>query len=158
MHPQRKQRLQLVLLILTATTVVVGLVLYLLRENGNYFYTPTQIVSGEAPQDVFLRAGGMVVDGSVVRADDSLWVQFKLTDGIDELTVEYTGIVPDLFTEGQAAIASGTVDQQQVLQATQILAKHDENYTPPEVADAMNQAHERKKADKARQAAEADAK
>jgi len=100
----------------------------------------------------------MVVDGSVVRADDSLWVQFKLTDGIDELTVEYTGIVPDLFTEGQAAIASGTVDQQQVLQATQILAKHDENYTPPEVADAMNQAHERKKADKAQQAAEADAK
>ena len=90
MHPLRKQRLQLVLLILTATTVVVGLVLYLLRENGNYFYTPTQIVSGEAPQDVFLRAGGMVVDGSVVRADDSLWVQFKLTDGIDELTVEYT--------------------------------------------------------------------
>ena len=68
MHPLRKQRLQLVLLILTATTVVVGLVLYLLRENGNYFYTPTQIVSGEAPQNVILRAGGMVVDGSVVRA------------------------------------------------------------------------------------------
>ncbi len=144
MHPLRKQRLQLVILIVVATTVVVGLVLYMLRENGNFFYTPEQIVSAEAPQDVYLRAGGMVVDGSLKRADDSLWVQFQITDGIDNLTVEYTGILPDLFTEGEAAIASGKVDENLVLQATQILAKHDENYTPPEVADAMNEAYKRK--------------
>lgn len=144
MHPLRKQRLQLVILIVVATTVVVGLVLYMLRENGNFFYTPEQIVSGEAPQNVYLRAGGMVVDGSLMRADDSLWVQFQITDGIDNLTVEYSGILPDLFAEGEAAIASGKVDENLVLQATQILAKHDENYTPPEVADAMNEAYQRK--------------
>lgn len=151
MHPLRKQRLQLVILILVATTVVVGLVLYMLRENGNFFYTPEQIVSGEAPQDVYLRAGGMVVDGSLKRADDSLWVQFQVSDGIELLTVEYTGILPDLFAEGEAAIASGKVDENQVLQATQILAKHDENYTPPEVADAMNKAYERKQEELANQ-------
>jgi cytochrome c-type biogenesis protein CcmE len=140
----RKQRLQLVVLILVASTVVVGLILYMLRENGNFFYTPSQIISGEAPQNVYLRAGGMVVDGSLKRADDSLWVQFQVTDGIEILTVEHTGILPDLFAEGEAAIASGTVDEKLVLQATQILAKHDENYTPPEVAEAMNEAYERK--------------
>ena len=86
----------------------------------------------------------MVVDGSLVRADDSLWVQFQITDGLETLTVEHTGILPDLFAEGEAAIASGKLDGNRVLQATQILAKHDENYTPPEVADAMNEAHKRK--------------
>ena len=144
MHPLRKQRLQLVILIVVAATVVVGLILYMLRENGNFFYTPAEIVAGEAPGDVYLRAGGMVVDGSLVRADDSLWVQFQITDGLETLTVEHTGILPDLFAEGEAAIASGKLDDNRVLQATQILAKHDENYTPPEVADAMNEAHRRK--------------
>jgi cytochrome c-type biogenesis protein CcmE len=144
MHPLRKQRLQLVILIVVAATVVVGLILYMLRENGNFFYTPAEIISGEAPQNVYLRAGGMVVDGSLQRADDSLWVRFEISDGIETLAVEHTGILPDLFAEGEAAIASGKVDENLVLQATQILAKHDENYTPPEVADAMNEAHKRK--------------
>ena len=90
----------------------------------------------------------MVVDGSVVRSDDSLWVQFKITDGVEMLTIEHTGILPDLFAEGEAAIASGKVDENVVLQATQILAKHDEKYTPPEVADAMNEAYKQKEAAK----------
>ncbi len=144
MHSLRKQRLQLVILLVIATSLVVGLVLYMLRENGNFFYTPEEIMSGEAPRGVYLRAGGMVVDGSLQRADDSLWAQFKVTDGIETLTVEYSGILPDLFAEGEAAIASGTVDDNLVLQATEILAKHDENYTPPEVADAMNEAYKQK--------------
>jgi len=148
MHPLRKQRLQLVILLVAAAALVVGLVVYMLRENGNFFYTPAQIVSGEAPKSTFLRAGGMVVDGSVVRSDDSLWVQFKITDGVEMLTIEHTGILPDLFAEGEAAIASGKVDENVVLQATQILAKHDEKYTPPEVADAMNEAYKRKEAAK----------
>jgi len=148
MHPLRKQRLQLVILLVAAAALVVGLVVYMLRENGNFFYTPAQIVSGEAPKSTFLRAGGMVVDGSVVRSDDSLWVQFKITDGVEMLTIEHTGILPDLFAEGEAAIASGKVDENVVLQATQILAKHDEKYTPPEVADAMNEAYKQKKAAK----------
>ena len=148
MHPLRKQRLQLVILLVAAAALVVGLVVYMLRENGNFFYTPAQIVSGEAPKSTFLRAGGMVVDGSVVRSDDSLWVQFKITDGVEMLTIEHTGILPDLFAEGEAAIASGKVDENVVLQATQILAKHDEKYTPPEVADAMNEAYKHKEAAK----------
>ncbi len=152
MHPLRKQRLQLVILLVAAAALVIGLVVYMLRENGNFFYTPVQIVSGEAPQSTFLRAGGMVVDGSVVRSDDSLWVQFKITDGVEMLTVEHTGILPDLFAEGEAAIASGKVDENLVLQATQILAKHDEKYIPPEVADAMNAAYKAKQEDKKEQA------
>ena len=143
MHPLRKQRLQLVILLVVAAALVVGLVVYMLRENGNYFYTPAQIISGEAPQNTFLRAGGMVVAGSILRSEDSLWVQFQVTDGIETLTIEHTGILPDLFAEGEAAIASGKVDENLVLQATQILAKHDEKYTPPEVADAMNEAYKR---------------
>ena len=148
MHPLRKQRLQLVILLVVATSLVVGLVLYMLRENGNFFYTPAEIIGGEAPRDVYLRAGGMVVHGSLQRAEDSLWVQFKVTDGIETLTVEYSGILPDLFAEGEAAIASGIVDDNLVLQASEILAKHDENYTPPEVADAMKEAYKQKQQNK----------
>ena len=148
MHPLRKQRLQLVILLVVTAALVIGLVVYMLRENGNFFYTPAQIISGEAPQNTFLRAGGMVVDDSVLRSDDSLWVQFKITDGVATLTVEHTGILPDLFAEGEAAIASGKVDENLVLQATEILAKHDEKYTPPEVADAMNEAYKQKEAAK----------
>jgi cytochrome c-type biogenesis protein CcmE len=144
MHPIRKQRLQLVILIVLASSIVVGLMMYMIGQNANYFYTPWQIVNGEAPQSVNIRAGGMVVDNSVVRAPDSLDVQFKVTDGRAVLAVQYSGILPDLFAEGEAAIASGQLDENSVLQATQVLAKHDENYTPPEVAEAMNQAHQQK--------------
>lgn len=144
MHPIRKQRLQLVILIVLASSIVVGLMMYMIGQNANYFYTPWQIVNGEAPQSVNIRAGGMVVDNSVVRAPDSLDVQFEVTDGRAVLVVQYSGILPDLFAEGEAAIASGRLDENSVLQATQVLAKHDENYTPPEVAEAMNQAHQQK--------------
>jgi len=144
MHPLRKQRLQLVILIVVAASVVVGLVAYMLGQNANYFYTPSQIAAGEAPSGVHIRAGGMVVAGSVKRAPDSLDVQFTVTDGTSLLVIKHSGILPDLFDEGEAAIAAGTVDDNLVLQATEVLAKHDEKYTPPEVADAMNQAYERK--------------
>jgi cytochrome c-type biogenesis protein CcmE len=144
MHPLRKQRLQLVILIVVAASVVVGLVAYMLGQNANYFYTPSQIAAGEAPSGVHIRAGGMVVAGSVKRASDSLDVQFTVTDGTSLLVIKHSGILPDLFDEGEAAIAAGTVDDNLVLQATEVLAKHDEKYTPPEVADAMNQAYERK--------------
>ena len=144
MHPIRKQRLQLVILIVLASSIVVGLMMYMIGQNANYFYTPWQIVNGEAPQSVNIRAGGMVVDNSVVRAPDSLDVQFEVTDGRAVLAVQYSGILPDLFAEGEAAIASGQLDENSVLQATQVLAKHDENYTQPEVAEAMNQAHQLK--------------
>jgi cytochrome c-type biogenesis protein CcmE len=148
MHPARKQRLQLVILIVVAATVVVSLVVYMLGQNANYFYTPSQIAAGEAPWGVHIRAGGMVVEGSVVRAADSLDVQFTVTDGASLLVVQHRGILPDLFDEGEAAIAAGSVDENLVLQATEVLAKHDEKYTPPEVADAMNDAYRRKQGQK----------
>tara|TARA_B110000914_G_scaffold67162_1_gene58671 strand:- start:128 stop:622 length:495 start_codon:yes stop_codon:yes gene_type:complete len=151
MHSLRKQRLQQVILIVVAATVVVGLVVYMLGQNANYFYTPSQIAAGEAPKGVFIRAGGMVVEGSVERAPDSLEVQFSVTDGASILVIQHNGILPDLFDEGEAAIAAGIVDENLVLQATEVLAKHDEKYTPPEVADAMNQAYERKQEQKQEQ-------
>jgi len=141
MHPARKQRLQVVGLIVTAGAVAAALVIYMLGQNANFFYTPSQVSSGEAPVGIFIRAGGMVVNDSLVRQPDSLEATFKVTDGSADLTIRYAGILPDLFAEGEAAIAAGKVDSAGVLQATEVLAKHDENYTPPEVADAMDAAH-----------------
>jgi len=151
MHPIRKQRLQMVILIVVTASLVVGLIAYMIGQNANYFYTPAQIAAGEAPQSVSIRAGGMVVDGSVVRSPDSLDVRFTVTDGMATLDVQYGGILPDLFAEGEAAIASGKLDENLVLQANEVLAKHDENYTPPEVADAMNAAYESKQRQEAAQ-------
>ena len=135
MNSLRKQRLQVVLLIMLAGVLASGLIIYMLGQNANYFYTPSQIAQGEAPQGVFLRAGGMVVEGSLLRDPDSLAVEFRVTDGNAVLVIQYRGILPDLFDEGEAAIAAGKVDQNLVLQATEVLAKHDENYMPPEVAE-----------------------
>ena len=144
MHPIRRQRLQLVILLVVAASAIVGLMAYMLGQNANYFYTPSQIVAGEAPQAVHIRAGGMVVEGSVRRAADSLDVHFDVSDGMSTLTIHFAGILPDLFDEGEAAIAAGKLDDNMVLRATEVLAKHDEKYTPPEVADAMNKAYELK--------------
>ena len=141
MHPIRKQRLQVVLLIVVASSLAAGLVAYMLGQNANYFFTPSQVLQGEAPENVSIRAGGMVVEGSIERSPDSLDVSFLVTDGLGDLKVSYSGILPDLFAEGEAAIATGKLDADKVLRASQVLAKHDENYTPPEVADAMNQAY-----------------
>ena len=144
MHPIRKQRLQIVLLIVVASSLAAGLIAYMLGQNANYFFTPSQVLQGEAPENVSIRAGGMVVQGSIERSADSLDVSFLVTDGLGNLKVSYSGILPDLFAEGEAAIATGKLDANRVLRASQVLAKHDENYTPPEVADAMNQAYKLK--------------
>lgn len=155
MHPIRKQRLQIVLLIVIASSAAVGLVAYMLGQNANYFFTPSQVLQGEAPDNVTIRAGGMVVKGSIERSTDSLDVSFLVSDGMANLKVSYSGILPDLFAEDEAAIAIGKLDKNNVLQATQVLAKHDENYTPPEVADAMNKAYEIKQKQKQQQYQEA---
>ncbi|MDE0786224.1 MAG: cytochrome c maturation protein CcmE [Porticoccaceae bacterium] len=144
MHPMRKQRLQIVVLIVAASAIAAGLIIYMLGQNANYFYTPSQVLSGEAPEGIFIRAGGMVVEGSVRRDPDSLAVDFDVTDGRATLGIRYTGILPDLFAENEAAIAAGKLDQYRVLQASEVLAKHDEKYTPPEVAEAMNAAYDAK--------------
>lgn len=137
MHPVRKQRLLLVVFIALFSSVAAGLVLYALRGNINLFYPPSDVLAGKAPVNQPIRVGGMVVQDSVQRAQDSLAVSFKLTDFKATVPVVYTGILPDLFGEGQGAVASGVLNGDGVLEATEILAKHDENYMPPEVADAL---------------------
>lgn len=143
MHPIRRQRLFLVVFIIVVATVAVGLMSFALRENINLFYAPASVASGEAPKGVRIRAGGMVVDGSVKRADDSLFVSFLITDGEADVEVHFTGILPDMFGEGEAAVVMGELNEDGVFMASEVLAKHDENYTPPEVADAMDAAHQR---------------
>jgi cytochrome c-type biogenesis protein CcmE len=139
MHPLRKQRLQIVVLIVVAATLGAALIAYMLGQNANYFFTPSQIAAGEAPMGITIRAGGMVVENSVQRAEDSLETRFLVTDGANSVSVTYSGILPDLFAEGEAAVATGVLGSNLVLQASQVLAKHDENYTPPEVAEAMQE-------------------
>ena len=137
MHPVRKQRLYLVVFVVLFSSAAVGLVVYALRGNINLFFPPAAVAAGDAPVNQPIRVGGMVVDGSVQRSDDSLDVRFELTDYEASVPVVYRGILPDLFDEGQGAVASGKLNADGVLEASEVLAKHDENYMPPEVADAL---------------------
>ncbi len=140
MHPVRRQRLIAVVFIVIAASAAVALLTYALRQNINLFYAPSQVAAGEAPEGTRIRVGGMVVDDSLDRSRDSLESSFRLTDGPAQVSVTYTGILPDLFAEGEAAVATGELRPDGVFSATEVLAKHDENYTPPEVADAMQKA------------------
>lgn len=140
MHPVRKQRLIVVLFILFGTAIAVGLITFALRDNINLFYSPGDIAAGRAPVGKQIRAGGMVVKGSLKHDPHSLRVRFVVTDYVSRVPVVYTGILPDLFAEGQGVVATGKLDRNGVFQATQILAKHDEKYMPPEVKDAVKTA------------------
>lgn len=137
MHPQRKKRLALVLAIVIATSVGIGLMTYALSNNINLFYEPTRVANGEAPIDKTIRVGGMVVKGSVERDPQTLDVAFVLTDYSKEVPVRYSGILPDLFSEQEGAVATGKLSSDGVFYADQVLAKHDEKYMPPEVAKAL---------------------
>ena len=137
MHPVRRQRLILVLFVVVFSSAAIGLMVYALSGNINLFFPPAEVAAGKAPVGVPIRVGGMVVDGSVQRSDDSLEVRFSVTDYQASVPVVYTGILPDLFDEGQGAVASGKLNQNGVFEATEVLAKHDENYMPPEVAEAL---------------------
>ncbi len=140
MHPLRKQRLIIVLFIVFGAAVAVGLISFALRENINLFYPPSDIAAGKAPIDKQIRAGGMVLEGSVKRDPNSLRVEFVVTDYAANIPVVYTGILPDLFSEGDGIVATGKLDNNGVFQANEVLAKHDENYMPPEVQDAVDKA------------------
>ncbi len=142
MKLQRKRRLYVVLFLVATSSVAVGLTLMALNENINLFYSPQQILSGEAPLGKTIRAGGMVVPGSIVRDTESLLIHFQVSDLKSEpLTIAFEGILPDLFREGQGIVALGQLNQQKVFIAEEVLAKHDENYMPPEVASALAEAH-----------------
>ena len=142
MTPKRKKRLSIILGLVFGTALIVGLVMFSLSENINLFYTTSQIAKGEAPVGARIRAGGMVVDGSVKRSTDSLKVQFALTDYEHQVTVEFTGILPDLFREGQGIIAQGKMDAQGVFQADEVSANDLQESRPSEIADSMKQKQE----------------
>ncbi len=134
MTPARKKRLLLISLMIVGVGVGVGLALKSLDENIMFFFTPTEVTSGKAPKNKLFRMGGMVVNGSVSRPGDGLTVQFDLTDNEKQVTVRYAGILPDLFREGQGIIANGKLNDKGQFVAQEVLAKHDENYMPPELA------------------------
>ena len=137
MTPARKKRLALIGLMLAGIAIGVTFALKALNENIMFFFTPSEVAQGAAPDNKLFRLGGMVVDGSVSRPGDGLTAQFDLTDNAERVTVRYTGILPDLFREGQGIIANGTLNGEGIFVAQEVLAKHDENYMPPEVAEAM---------------------
>ena len=139
MNAVRKQRLIILSVITFAVALAVGLGLLALGENINHFYTPKQIAAGEAPVGKNIRVGGLVVAGSVKRGE-GLEVQFELTDNAGTITVLFDGILPDLFREGQGIVGTGMLREDGIVVAHEVLAKHDENYMPPEVQHAIDQA------------------
>ncbi len=140
MRYKRKRRLIVTALILAGIGVSVGLTLKALEQNINLFFTPSQVASGDAPVNTNFRVGGMVVVGSVERNPDNLAVTFDLTDTAESVTVTYSGILPDLFREGQGIVALGSMQDGRFV-ADQVLAKHDENYMSPEVSAALEAAN-----------------
>lgn len=145
MNPTRKRRLWLVLAIVGAAAVAAALVVLALQRNVTYLYTPAEVYSGEAGGQVAsgqarFRLGGMVAEGSFVREEGSMEARFDVDDGDARMPVVYTGILPDLFRENQAVVATGRM-RDGVFVAEDVLAKHDENYMPREVADKMGEAH-----------------
>jgi cytochrome c-type biogenesis protein CcmE len=125
---------------LAALGVAAALVLNAFQSNLVFFFTPTQVAKKEVPLDRNFRIGGLVEGGTVVRQKDALNVTFKVTDGAESVPVIYTGILPDLFKEGKGVVAEGRVGTDGIFKASQVLAKHDENYMPPEAAAALKQA------------------
>ncbi len=138
---KRHQRGILVALVLAGVAIAIALLLQALDEEILYFYTPQQVVAGDAPDGKRFRLGGLVIPGSIQRASGSLKVSFLVTDNQKTLPVEYEGVLPDLFRDGQGVIAHGTINDGGVFVADEVLAKHDENYMPPEVAEALKDVH-----------------
>ena len=148
MKPLRKRRLTFVIAIVIGLGAAVGLGLFAMKQNINLFYSPLELVGGEAPVGSLIRLGGLVVKGSVRRDPESLEVQFQLTDNAENVMVSFDGILPDLFREGQGIVTMGVLQKDGTFVASEVLAKHDENYMSPEVADAMKKAEAQAKARK----------
>ncbi|GAB6041170.1 cytochrome c maturation protein CcmE [Endothiovibrio diazotrophicus] len=136
----RQKRLVLVAVAVAGVGLAAFLAINALRSNIAYFFTPTQVLAGEAPQDALFRVGGLVEKGTLKREADGLTSSFVVTDTRKEITVHYTGILPDLFGEGQGMVAKGRLGPGGVFVAEEVLAKHDESYMPPEVKDALEEA------------------
>jgi len=136
----RQQRMWLVGMLLVGVVVAASLAVSAFWENMQFFYSPTEVADGKAPANRNFRLGGLVENGSLQRQADGLTVRFSVTDTAQRTQVQYTGILPDLFREGQGIVATGKIGSNGVFMAEEVLAKHDENYMPPEVADALKTA------------------
>jgi cytochrome c-type biogenesis protein CcmE len=139
MTPTRKRRLIVISLVLAAVAVAAGLTVLALQQNMTYLYSPSEVEAGHAPEGARFRLGGVVLEKSIQRSSDTLEVGFVVTDRFKEMPVKYTGILPDLFREGQSIVATGAMQGDHFV-ATEVLAKHDETYMPKEVADAIAKA------------------
>jgi len=139
MRPKRKQRLIFVTILLLGFSSAAALGIYAIQKNQTYFHTPTEVAAGNVEQDKLFRIGGLVVEGSVNRFNDGVTTEFDLTDTTGSVTVRYKGLLPDLFREGQGIVAQGKLNADGVVVAQEVLAKHDENYMPPEVAEALKE-------------------
>jgi len=137
MTPRRRQRLILIGLVVAGVALSAGLALRAFQENLLFFFSPTQVADGEAPAERAFRLGGMVVEDSVQRESGSLTMSFVVTDYVNSIPISYTGVLPDLFGEGQGVVARGRLEADGGFVAEEVLAKHDENYMSPEVADAL---------------------
>lgn len=144
----RQKRLSFIVAGVALVAVAVGLVLYALKNNVSLYFTPTQVYNKEAPQGRSFRIGGLVEVGSLQRQTDGLTVHFNITDTTKTMPVIYKGILPDLFKEGKGVVAQGKLESDNVFHAEEVLAKHDENYMPPEAKDALEKA---KKAEAAKE-------
>ena len=139
MKPRHK-RMAFIVGGLAGIVIAVALILNALKGNMTYFFSPTEVVAGKTPANKTIRLGGLVVNNSLKREDDGLTVHFLVTDNAKTVAVVYTGILPDLFREGQGVIAQGKMSSDGVFLAEEVLAKHDETYMPPEVANALEKA------------------
>ena len=137
MNPIRKQRIYALIAILAGSILAVGLVISALSKNLNLFYSPTDLLNNNLSSDTLIRAGGMVREGSIKRSDDSLNIEFTVTDFENVLVINYSGILPDLFSEKAGVVVQGYLENEGTFRAVEVLAKHDENYMPPEVAKLM---------------------
>ena len=138
MNPIRKQRLYALIAILLGSLLATWLVVSALSENMNLFYSPTEMKEANIKGNVLIRAGGMVKPGSIIKSTDSLNVSFTVTDYQNELVINYQGILPDLFEENAGVVVRGNLGSDGNFNAIEVLAKHDENYMPPEVAKLID--------------------
>ncbi|NVJ62325.1 MAG: cytochrome c maturation protein CcmE [Gammaproteobacteria bacterium] len=139
MKPQRKKRLIAVLATVMGVSIAAVLLMYAVGENANYFYSPSDIYAGKAQPGKTIKVGGLVVPGTVKRGENLLDVEFVIKDKSHQLTVLFSDVLPDLFKEGQGIVATGKLIDNERFVATSVLAKHDENYMPPEVKRALEQ-------------------
>ena len=139
MNPIRKQRIYALIAIVVGSILAVYLVVSALSKNLNLFYSPTDLINNDLSPETLIRAGGMVREGSIKRSDTSLSIEFVATDFKNDLKIKYSGILPDLFSEKAGVVVQGYLEKEGTFRAIEVLAKHDENYMPPEVAKLMEQ-------------------